>query len=259
MRNYQSSVSPEGIVAYFPKEDKGGYLSRIGLRKIRRLFPRTKIVSVEESEENISGVVESEIDSNYKVLGVCSELQVGSSFSRRTPFRMDLNLKGNGPYESTVFGLPTVCLLSRDGKTFEEYTGSGEYFLDSNQVPLSNGDINQKLEGKVIGIVPQLRSRTDLLGSFGEASDIPYEEIIDLKEKPYGTETVFVVDKEPANRNFPVKSAIPYPVEDIDAVVDIILGEDRVRDSEFKVSAVMQSIDGVLLGNRRAMIDFVNR
>jgi ATP phosphoribosyltransferase len=99
---------------------------------VREKFQGLELDIQEQFGENIPGLVDSLRDDPYPIVGITGEdlldnfLLQKYGADKRIRWREDLliselDLRGEGPYEKAVFGLPALCILSERGFSLDEF------------------------------------------------------------------------------------------------------------------------------------------
>ena len=153
----------------------------------------------------------------------------------------ELNLARKGPYKNTLFGLPTLCLLSRTGKTPEEYllqTWGDETRREGNARYPANVryptdmDLALSLKGKRVVIPQRYRNLIDqripaFLAYPGEKPSIDW----------------VMLDGQ-VDVTLAMDSSLDY-------AIDIVLTGKTLREKGLGIERTLFFSDGVLLRNGR--------
>lgn len=153
----------------------------------------------------------------------------------------ELNLARKGPYKGTLFGLPTLCLLSRNGKTPEEYLlqtwgdearrGGNARYPANVRYPIDIG-LELSLKGKRV-VIPQR-----------------YKNLIDQRiplflEYPREKPSIdWVMLDGQVDVTLAMDSSLDY-------AIDIVLTGKTLREKGLGIERTLFFSDGVLLQNGR--------
>jgi hypothetical protein len=200
---------------------------------------------MEARGEDIPQLVADQEDSDQLVFGLTGNDLLATY--RKSPFGLDnsrppraiatLDLKGKGPYATSIFGLPTLCLISRDGIAPQEFLEEARY---DNEESIGWDGVRKgpfqyrmnDLTGKTV-LIPERYE--DLIKKLVGRRRYDGAEGIDWRLQTRSVDTTLAVD------------------ESIDYAVDIVLSGRTLQETGLGILDVLYQSDGVLLGNKVAL------
>lgn len=225
-------------MVYVPVNSGLRYVREQGLERVTAQLAGAVLTIIEERGENIPGRVGGYSGTSNLAIGITGvdlfeEYRLKSERQRRTlalEKLCTLGLLGTGPYVDTVFGLPALCLIGREGRPIEEFRRRAARWgwgSDNDLIYEAIATALPSLRGKKV-IFPWRYER--LVRSLVPQSDVrwlPFERSVDVQAA-----------RDPT----------------IDYAVDIVCSGRTCEAYGLGVYNVLFRSDGVIIGNERAKV-----
>ncbi len=171
-------------------------------------LPRVGVTGEDLLEENYAGFLYDDIN--------------------RPAFLRKLGLCGKGAYENALFGLPALCVLSKQGMPVELFRKKYDFSSKSSQ------EINNAIRG--IGDF-------DLAGKKG-AAPVRYKHLIKRKVAEADCVEWQYLD---GKVDVTIASDVSF-----DAAIDVVVTGKTIQETGLGIEAVLFLSDGVVIGNQAA-------
>ena len=216
------------------------YVREQGLEFLRINFVCLEIKVEEQRGEDIPRLVNSLYEDEAPVVGITGEDfldnflfgEYRSSVNRRLMFKR-LDLRKNGPYENTLFGLPALCILGEGGITLDKFVEAYPTVRDNEVRQLRGSELQE----------PDFR---------GKRVAIPrrYEALISSRVRLEGAE-ILLLDGE---------VDVTAARGGADYAIDIVLTGRTCREEGLGFfPPILYLSDGVILANQRVKTESVRK